>query len=56
MDKKNYKEAIAELLKAGNREALAELIIEYVQPNHLTNDFVSLLLGTRALKLGDALD
>lgn len=55
MDEKKYKEAVAELLKAGNRQALAELIIEYVQPQHLTNDFVSLLLGTRALNVGDAL-
>jgi hypothetical protein len=52
---KNFKEAIAELLKDGKREALAQLIIEYVQPRHLTNDFVSLLLGTRALNVGDAL-
>jgi len=52
---KNYKEAIAELLKAGDREALAQLIIEYVQPNHLTNDFVSMLLTTRSLNPGDAL-
>lgn len=55
MDEKKFKEAIAELLKAGNREALAQLIIEYVQPQHLTNDFVSLLLGTRSLNIGDAL-
>ncbi len=55
MDEKKFKEAIAELLKEGKREALAQLIIEYVQPRHLTNDFVSLLLGTRALNVGDAL-
>lgn len=55
MDEKQFKEAIATLLKEGNREALAQLIIEYVQPQHLTNDFVSLLLGSRALNVGDAL-
>lgn len=55
MDEIKFKEAIASLLKEGKREALAQLIVEYVQPNHLTNDFVSLLLGTRALNLGDAL-
>ncbi len=55
MDEKELKEAITSLLKEGKREALAELIIEFVQPNHLTNDFVSLLLGTRALNPGDAL-
>lgn len=32
MDEKKFKEAIAALLKAGDREALAQLIIEYVQP------------------------
>ena len=52
---KNFKEAIAQLLKEGKREALAALIVEYVQPQHLTNDFVSLLLGSRALNLGDVL-
>lgn len=55
MDEKELKEAIASLLKEDKREALAQLIIEYVQPNHLTNDFVSLLLNTRALNPGDAL-
>lgn len=55
MDEKQLKEAIASLLKEGKREALAQLIIEYVQPNHLTADFVSLLLNTRALNPGDAL-
>jgi hypothetical protein len=52
---KNYKEALAQLLKDGNREALAQLIIEYVQPQHLTNDFVGMLLTSRALNVGDAL-
>ena len=55
MDELKLKEAIAELLKAGNRDALAELIIEYVQPNHITADFISLLLNARSLNPGDAL-
>ena len=55
MDELKLKEAIAELLKAGNRDALAELIIEYVQPNHITADFISLLLNSRSLNPGDAL-
>lgn len=55
MDMTKFKEAVAELLKEGRRDALAQLIIEYVQPRHLTDDFVSLLLGTRSLNLGDAL-
>lgn len=55
MDMTKFKEAVAELLKEGRRDALAQLIIEYVQPRHLTDDFVSLLLGSRSLNLGDAL-
>ena len=55
MNEKELKAAVASLLKEGNREALAALIIEYVQPRHLTDDFVSLLLGTRSLNIGDAL-
>jgi hypothetical protein len=55
MEMKELKEAVAALLKEGDREALAALIIEYVEPRHLTNDFVGLLLGTRALNVGDAL-
>lgn len=52
-----YKEAIAALMKdKAQRDALAALIIEYVEPGHITNDFVSLLLNSRSLKPGDALD
>lgn len=55
MDEKKFKEAIASLLKEGKREALAQLLIEYVEPNHITTDFISLLLNTRSLNPGDAL-
>ncbi len=55
MDEKTYKEAIAQLLKDGNREALAQLIVEVVEPNHLTTDFIGLLLNSRSLNPGDAL-
>jgi len=55
MDETKFKEAIASLLKEGKREALAQLIIEYVQPNHITADMVSLLLTSRSLNPGDAL-
>jgi len=49
--------AIAGLMKdPTKRTALAELLIEYIQPNHLTNQFMSLLLDTRSLKPGDALN
>jgi len=50
------KEAIASLMKdKSKRDAFAEMIVEYVQPNHLTTDFVGMLLSTRNLKPGDSL-
>lgn len=48
-------EAFASILKSGDKEALAELIIEYIQPNHITADFVGMLLNSRTLKPGDSL-
>lgn len=51
----NYNEAVAEVLKSGDREALAEMLVEWVQPNHITTDFVSMLLDARSLKPGDSL-
>jgi len=55
MDENKLREAFASLIKDGKREALAELIVEYVQPGHISTDFVSLLLNSRSLKPGDAL-
>lgn len=56
MDETKFKEAIAEKMKdRSQREALAELIVEYVQPNHITADYVGMLLTTRNLKPGDSL-
>lgn len=55
MDEKQLREAYAALVKEGKREAVAELIVEWVQPTHITVDFVGLLLNARSLKPGDAL-
>ncbi len=56
MDEKQLKEAIAAMAKdKGQKDALAQLLIEWVQPNHITVDFVSMLLDSRSLKPGDAL-
>ena len=55
MDETKLKEAIASLIKEGKREALAQLIVEYVQPGHISVDFVSLLLDSRRMNVGDAL-
>lgn len=55
MDELKLKEAFASLIKEGKREALAQLIVEYVQPGHIATDFVSLLMNSRRLNPGDAL-
>jgi len=53
---KELKEAIASLAKdRGNREALAQMFVEYLEPGHITVDFVNLLLDSRSLKEGDSL-
>lgn len=56
MEDIKLKESIASLLKdSSKREALAALLVEYVQPQHITTDFISLLLNSRALQPGDSL-
>ena len=55
MENTQLKDAVAGLLKDGNREALAQLIVEYAQPGHITADFISLLMNTRRMNPGDAL-
>lgn len=55
MDEKTLKAAYASLIKEGKMDALAALLVEYVQPNHITTDFISLLMNTRRLNPGDAL-
>ena len=55
------KKATAEMMKQvaslmqGDRQAFAELITEFIQPNHLTVDIISLLLNSRSLNPGDLL-
>jgi hypothetical protein len=56
MEEKQLKESVAALLKdKTKRDALAALLVEYVQPQHIATDFVSLLLNSRSLQPGDAL-
>lgn len=56
MEDNKVREAIASLMKDKNqRDALANLIVEYVQPGHLTREFINGLLTTRQLNPGDAL-
>jgi len=56
MDEKKVQEAVASMLAdSSQRDALAELIVEFVEPNHLTTEFISDILDSRALKPGDSL-
>ena len=55
MEQEKLNQAIASLIKSGNKDAIAEMIVEYVQPNHITTDFVGMLLNTRSLNPGDSL-
>jgi hypothetical protein len=56
MDEKQFKEAAAALMKdRSQREALAQMIIEYVQPNHVTADIMNMIISTRTLSPGDTL-
>ncbi len=54
MDNKDFKEAYAQVAKT-DRSALSELIVEYIQPQHITEDIVGMFLNTRSLKPGDLL-
>lgn len=54
MDENRFKEAYAQVAKTDKR-ALAELIVEYIDPKHITQDIVGMFLNTRSLNPGDAL-
>lgn len=55
MDEKTLKDAFASLVKAGDMSAIAALLVEYVDPQHITTDIVGLLLNSRTLGPNDAL-
>ena len=49
-------QAVASLMKdRTQRQAFAQMIVEYVKPNHITVDFVNMLLNSRSLNPGDSL-
>lgn len=53
---KELKESFAAMSKdKSQREALSQLFIEFIAPNHLSQNIVGLFLNTRTLKPGDAL-
>jgi len=56
MTEKDYKEALAGMMRdPEQREAFAQVLVEFLQPGHLTTEIMSLLLNTRALTAGDVL-
>lgn len=54
MDEKEikFREAMAEFAKT-DRQALAEIITEFIDPNHVTTELIGQFLPTRNLKPGD---
>jgi len=56
MEEKKLQEALASMYgDKAQRDALAELIVEYIEPNHLTTEFIGDILNTRSLNPGDSL-
>jgi hypothetical protein len=53
-DNFKYKEALAEIMRS-DKEAFAEILVEFIEPNHLSEEVLSLLLDTRSLNAGDLL-
>jgi len=55
MDEIKLKESVASILQSGDKEALAQLLVEWIQPQHITVDYISLLMKARSLNKGDSL-
>lgn len=55
MDEKTLKDAFAALVKKGDMSAIAALIVEYVDANHVPADIMNLIMPSRSLNIGDAL-
>jgi len=56
MSDEKYKVALAEMMRnPDQRESFAQVLVEFLQPGHLTNEVMSLLLDTRSLSAGDLL-
>jgi hypothetical protein len=56
MEDKELKEAIAGIMKdKRQRDALAELLVEFIDPTHVTLDFMNALIDARSIKKGDSL-
>jgi hypothetical protein len=56
MTDEKIKTALASLTRdEASRKELASVIVDWIKPNHLTSDLVSLFLDTRSLMPGDML-
>jgi hypothetical protein len=55
MDEKALKDAFASLIKSGEKNALAALLVEYIDANHVPADIMNLLMPSRSLAEGDVL-
>lgn len=55
MDEKTLKDAFASLVKKGDMGAVAALLVEYVDANHVPADIMNLIMPSRSLNVGDAL-
>lgn len=55
LSKEELMEKAASYAKKGDKKGFAEIMVEFVQPQHITTDYVSLLLNARNLKPGDIL-
>lgn len=55
MDEKTLKDAFASLVNKGDMSAVAALLVEYINPQHVTTDIIGLLLNSRSLGQNDAL-
>lgn len=52
---KEVKEAIANTMKSADKKAFAEMMVEWVEPNHITLDIIGMLLNTKQMNPGDML-
>lgn len=52
---KELEKQVASVFESGDRKALAEIVVEYIQPNHIPTTMVDAILNTRQLNLGDSL-
>lgn len=55
MDEKTLKEAFASLVNKKDMSAIAALLVEYVDVNHLPADIMNLIMPSRSMTEGDAL-